>query len=270
MDGYRKKLIEMLNYLDKICQVNNIRYYAIGGTFLGAIRHNGFIPWDDDIDVCMPRKDYNKFAEIVNSSADKYIVETPRSLAKDYCYSVSKLYDTSTTLIEGVKYQTKRGIYIDVFPLDGIGNSGSEIDRNYRKIDFWNAVFSSRTSVVRQGRAAWKNLLIKVAGLIPSSILNEKKLLVKLDNLCCKFDYDECDYVGVLLTQYRKKYIMPKYLFAETKRYKFENTTIVGVKDYDTYLKLLFGNWHNLPPKEKQVAGHDFHSIDLESSYLEN
>ena len=62
---------------------------------------------DDDIDIFMPRKDYNKFAEIVNSSADKYIVETPRSLAKDYCYSVSKLYDTSTTLIEGVKYQTK-------------------------------------------------------------------------------------------------------------------------------------------------------------------
>ena len=133
-----------------------------------------------------------------------------------------------------------------------------------------NAIFSSRTSVVRKGRARWKNLLIRVASLLPTKILDEKKLLMKLDALCSRMDYDQCDYVGVLLTQYRRKYIMPKVLFDETERYKFENTTIVGVKDYDTYLKLLFGDWKKLPPKEKQVAGHDFYSIDLESSYLKN
>ncbi len=268
MELYRQKLLEMLNFLDMICIKNNLKYFAIGGTFLGAIRHNGFIPWDDDIDVCMPRKDYEKFENIVNSQKGKYIVETPHSKADDYCYSVSKLYDTTTTVIENIKYKTKRGVYIDVFPLDGIGNTWKEVRLNYLRIDFLNILFTSRTSIVRTERAYWKNFIIRIANLVPFWLLNEKRLLKKLDHLCASYDFEKYKYVGILLTQYRKKYIMEKSIFDEIERYKFENTTILGVKNYNKYLEALFGDWKKLPPKEKQVAGHDFSYIDLNHSYF--
>lgn len=238
MNQYKKKLLEMLNYLNEICEKHSLNYYAVGGTLLGAVRHKGFIPWDDDIDVCMPRNDYDRFAEIVNSDNRNYIVETPYSKAKDYCYSVSKLYDTSTTLVEGIKYQTKRGLYIDIFPLDGIGNTLNEVNKNYRKIDILNAIFSARTSVVRDGRAKWKNMLIRIADAIPNWMLNDKKLLLKLDRICRRYSFEDSDFVGVLLTQYRKKYIMPKKLFMERQKYQFENTYIIGVKNYNMFLNL--------------------------------
>ncbi len=265
----KTKLIDMLNYLDRVCEENGLRYYAIGGTFLGAIRHKGFIPWDNDIDVAMPRKDYYKFAEIVNADNSKYTVETPQSSSKDYLYSVAKLYDTTTTLIEKKKVKVKRGVYIDVFPMDGIADTSEAISANYKKIDIYNKIFAARTCAVRQQRSWWKNLAIIIVGALPEKLLSSKKLLMELDKMCAKEDFDAKVYVGVLLTQYGIKYIMPRSLFDESSRYQFEDTTIVGVSDYDRYLTMLFGDWHKLPPIEKRVEGHDYIFLDLEKSYLE-
>ena len=267
---FKNKLLDMLNYLDKTCSDNHLRYYAIGGTFLGAIRHKGFIPWDNDIDVAMPREDYNKFIEIVNSQKGKYVVETPQSPCKDYLYSVGKLYDTTTTLVEKKKVKIRRGIYLDVFPMDGIADSASDISHNYKIIDFYNKLFAIRTCVVREQRKWWKNVAIIVANVIPEKILNTKKLLIKLDNICAQKAFDDSLFVGVLLTQYGTKYIMPRALFDEVQRYRFEDTSILGVKDYNTYLTALFGNWQQLPPEDKRVEGHDYIYLDLNHSYLDN
>ena len=268
--GYREKLLNGLRYLNSICEDYSLRYYAIGGTFLGAVRHNGFIPWDNDIDVCMPRNDYYRFEKIVNEQKGIYFVETPQSVNTDYCYSVAKMYDTTTTVVENIKYKTKRGVYIDIFPLDGIGNTLSEVKTNYGKIDFMNMIFTSRTSVVRPGRERWKNYIIRFASILPSHLINEKKLVKKLDNMCARLDYENNAYVGVLLTQYRKKYIMEKRLFEDIDHYRFEDIEVVGVKDYETYLTNLYGNWRALPPADKQVVGHDFSYVDLNHSYLED
>lgn len=269
VEGYKEKLLEMLIYFDRICSENNLTYYAIGGTFLGALRHKGFIPWDNDIDVAMPRRDYSKIAGIVNSDHSKYVIETPQSPAKDYLHTVSKLYDTSTTMIEDLKVECRRGVYLDIFPIDGIGNTEAEVIKNYRKIKLLNGIFAARTCIVRGQRKWWKNMAIRTVGAIPESIIDTKKLLIKLDDLCQKYDFENSEYVGVLLTQYGLKYVMPRRLFDSTQRYVFENTTIVGVKDYDEYLTLLFGNWRQPPPPEKQVEGHDYKYVDLSHSYLD-
>lgn len=272
MDAIMKqKYLEMLNYLDGICSDNNLRYYAIGGTFLGAVRHEGFIPWDNDIDVAMPRADYNQFIQIVrNDNNPRYTIETPDSDCQEYLYSVSKLYDKTTTLVENLKIKIKRGIYIDVFPMDGIADKQENINSNYRRIDFYNKIFATRTCSVRAQRSWWKNLTIILANVIPEKIFSTKKLLIKLDHMCAEKDFDNSQYVGVLLTQYGTKYIMPRRLFDQSERYKFEDTTIVGVKDYDTYLKMLFGDWHKLPPEDKRVEGHDYILLNLNKSYLED
>ena len=101
LNGIQLKLLEMFKWYHEFCVDNNLKYYALGGTMLGAIRHKGFIPWDDDIDVGMPRDDYNKFIELTcNKKFGKYIVESIYDNNPDYYYGYSKLYDTSTTLIE--------------------------------------------------------------------------------------------------------------------------------------------------------------------------
>ena len=259
----------MLIYFDNICEENNLRYYAIGGTLLGAVRHNGFIPWDNDIDVAMPRPDYDKVAKIISSDSSKYLVETPQSSAPDFLYTMSKLYDTSTTVIEATRIECKRGVYIDIFPLDGIGDSLAEVKNNYKKLNFLNNYLATKISVPRSQRKWWKNLAIRISNLVPESILSSKNLVMKLDNMCKEHDFCSSKYVGVLLTQYGIKYIMPKSLFEQRKRYVFENTTVFGVADYDQYLSLLFGDWKKLPPIEKRVEGHDYKYIDLSKSYLE-
>ena len=109
-------LVEMMGWFHNFCVNHNLRYYAAGGTMLGAIRHKGFIPWDDDIDIVMPRTDYEKLEQLMkNQVCKRYLLETPNTDAKDFFYTFSKLYDTETTLIENTKYKIKRGIYLDIF-----------------------------------------------------------------------------------------------------------------------------------------------------------
>lgn len=266
---YKNKLLVMMSYFHTVCENYKLRYYAIGGTFLGALRHNGFIPWDNDIDVAMPRKDYNKIAEIINNDGSKYVVEGPQSKSADYLYTNAKMYDTTTTLVENLRVKTVRGVFLDIFPMDGIGNTIEEVKSNYKRINFLNNLFAARSCTIRSQRVWWKNCVIWLFSIIPEKMLDTKAIIIKLDNICQKYKFDESAYVGVLLTQYGLKYVMPREIFDKRREYAFESISIVGVEDYDRYLSLLFGDWHKLPPKEKQVEGHDYKYIDLNHSYLE-
>ena len=117
MNEMQTRLREMMQSFHGFCVKHNLRYYLVAGTCLGAVRHKGFIPWDDDIDVGMPRADYNRFIELVKTEkmGENYAVEDPLE-NDDYIYAFAKMYDTSTTLIENTANKLKRGIYIDIFP----------------------------------------------------------------------------------------------------------------------------------------------------------
>ena len=134
MNEFQGKLLEMLTWLHEFLQKNHLNYYVIGGTMLGAVRHQGFIPWDDDADIAMPRKDYEKLIDLLKDPVDHYVVESVHSPAKDYSYLIAKLYDTNTTLIDASKTLPKRGLFIDIFPLDGIGETKEDGVKNYKKI----------------------------------------------------------------------------------------------------------------------------------------
>ena len=260
-------LLEMMKWFHEFCCENNLRYYALGGTMLGAMRHNGFIPWDDDIDVGMPRKDYEKLAVLMkNSSRKRYILETPETDAKDYYYQFSKLYDINTTLIENTKYKIKRGIYLDIFPLDGVGNNLEESKIYAEKIYNLDNFLMLKTSGFRKGRSLYKNLAIFLFRFIP---INPKIILHKLTRKCAEKDYDEYSWIGNLMGAWRFKEVMPKEYMGTPKLYKFENIEIFGVENPDAYLKSLYGDWRKLPPEEKRVTHHDFIELNLHKSYLE-
>lgn len=154
MNSLQEKLLGMLSWFDSFCRKNGLRYYVLGGTMLGTIRHNGFIPWDDDIDVGLPRADYEKFCDMVsNQTYGDYVVETVHSADPAYSYTYTKVFDTTTTLIENLKEKLVRGIYLDIFPLDGIGDSEKDALRLYRNISIKLNFYSTRVCGIRKGRS---------------------------------------------------------------------------------------------------------------------
>ena len=269
MTKLQNKLLDMVKWFHNFCQENNLRYYALGGTMLGAARHQGFIPWDDDIDVGMPRKDYEKLIMLCKvRKNEQYILESINSENKDYIYGYAKIYDTSTTLIERARVNVRRGIYIDIFPLDGVGNNENKIKSIFNPIYYRYQFIVARTCALNKERKLYKNILMILARMIPEVFISNKKIIIDIDKLCKKNDYDSCEIIGNLLGNWGIKEIMPKDYMGEPTLYKFEDTYIYGAEKYDLYLKKLYGDWHKLPPKEKRITHHDAVECDLEKSFL--
>lgn len=264
----KRKLLNMLSWFHNFCQEHGMRYYVIGGTMLGAARHQGFIPWDDDIDVGMPRSDYRRLEELLKDYKGRYILETPHTTNKDYFYPMAKLYDTETTLIENTRYKIKRGIYLDIFPLDGVGDSEEESFEFYKKVKFRRYLLLTLTTGIRKGRSIFKNLATALMRVVPDCVLSKKKLLLSLDKLCAQKDFDQCEWVGNLVGNWMNREIMPYRYFGQPQLYVFEEITVFGVQEPDAYLTALYGDWKKLPPIEKQKSHHDFLFIDLNTPYV--
>ena len=272
MTELQNRLLSMLKWFHDFCVEHDLRYYALGGTLLGAIRHKGFIPWDDDIDVGMPRADYNKLIELSDQITSPYVLETPQSPAKDFVYAYSKLFNTDTTLVEkrkSKKRNMKRGIYLDIFPLDGLGNTESDATKQFKRTASLVKKLAVRVSPIRKGRGFAKNCAVALARCIPQFIINDKKLAQKLDRVAAEKDYDENVFVGNLVCNYKLNHIMQREYFGTPTLYVFEDTEIYGAENYEGYLTQAFGDWRKLPPEEQQVSLHMSTELDLNKSYLD-
>lgn len=266
MTDLQKKLLEMLTWLTRFLDENGLRYYAVGGTALGAIRHGGFIPWDDDIDIALPRPDYIKLMQLFKCDHGQYRLETPYDNNPDYLYTYCKFYDKETTLIERQRKNVKRGVYIDVFPLDGVGDTFSESLKYLKKVDKKNMLLMSKVCALRRERAFYKNLAILLMRCIPFT--NTKKLSLKIDAMAQQKSYSESLFVANLNGTYRDREIMNKKIFGNPINAKFENICIKCPELYEEFLTNLYGNWRQLPPEDKRGKQHDFVFLDLTKSYL--
>lgn len=270
MNELQEKLLEMLEWFHGFCVENNIRYYALGGTMLGAVRHKGFIPWDDDIDVGLPREDYNKLIEVADRIPKPFVLETPQSKNKDFVFAYSKIYNTDTTFIEKGKKNIKRGIYLDIFPLDGLGNTEEEARKNFNRTATLVKKLAVRVSPVRKGRGLLKNGAVILSRFIPHFITSDKKLAEKLDFTASQISFDDSIYVGNLVCNYKINNILKREYFGTPQIFEFENIEVYGAENYDGYLTQVFGDWHKLPPEENRVSFHLSDEINLNKSYLDN
>lgn len=265
----RARLKDMIKWFHNFCKENNICYYALGGTLLGAMRHKGFIPWDDDVDLGLPRPDYNRLIELMKNKKGRYILETPLDGASDFFYPFAKLYDTETTTIENNKYKTKRGLYLDIFPIDGIGCSEEEAKKNFKKFDLKFNFFVSRVNSIKKDRSKIKNIIILISNLIPDFIIDDRKLLLNICKECSKFDYENSAFCGNLVGAYHFKEIVPKEYFGKPTPMPFEDFEIYCVENADGYLTHIYGDWHKIPDEAHKKGHHDFWLVDINNSYLE-
>lgn len=268
MTELQSKLVDMMQWLHNVCEENHIRYYTIGGTTLGAVRHQGFIPWDDDLDIGVPRKEYDKLLAILRKQKTPYIVDSIED-SDDYIYPYAKLFDTRTTLIEDMRRPFKRGIFIDIFPLDGAGNTEQEKKTTYKKIRKYMMLLHAKVYKLDKGASLSKRLFyafVKTFGfLFPSP----KRLIEKITAIAKRWDFDECVYSGNIVGGWKKREIMKSAWFGKPQLVKFEHIQIYIPEHYDALLTDIFGDYMQPPPVEKRCSHHNYLSYDLNKSYLE-
>lgn len=262
---FQEKLVEMLGWFHNFCVEHNLTYYVSSGTMLGAARHQGMIPWDDDIDVIMPREDIKRLEQLMDNTG-RYVLESPTGEARDYLYSCHKIYDTTTTLVENTRAKIKRGIFLDIFPIDGMGNTEEEVQVHFNKIRRKLKLLNAKAYGYNKLMSFWKKVAIFIFRFIP---LNEKKLQKEVSELCQERSCSSYKLCGNPIGAYKTKEIMPMSIYGKPTLYDFDGIKVYGVEHADEYLTRLYGDWRKLPPEEKRISNHDFILLDLENGYLQ-
>lgn len=256
-------ILEILLAIDKVCKEHHLRYYIIAGTMLGAIRHKGFIPWDDDIDIGMPRKDYDlliKNAKLWLPGIYEFICAEND---KTYPLPFAKIQDSNTTLIERIGLKYLGGVYIDVFPLDGVPSSKLKQKIHFTAYFIYKKLlyFSFRDPYKHgKGVRSWIPLLCR-------KVLKTDHIQKAIRSLLIKYDFDESAYIADY--DDGAKGIMPKETWGTPTPVIFENKEVMGIENYDAYLSQKYGNYMKIPPHDKQRQ-HNFYYLDLNKPYRDN
>jgi len=257
--------LKILMHLKMIFEKYNIRYYMLGGTFLGAIRHKGFIPWDDDIDIGIPRNDYELFIKKCREELDKeYKLITLKDEESKYNYlckiesSRVKLYD------DGCRIAKTYGAWIDIFPLDGMPNNlllrKIHTFNLLRHRAYWKLTENCGNVAINSNhRTKFESLIIKLGLKFNiGKIFSKSKEINKINNLLKKYDYDESKYIVNFMGAYKMKEMFERKIFDDADMYKFENTELPAPKNFDFYLTQLYGDYLT-PPKKEERNPHNTH-----------
>ncbi len=274
MNDLQKCQLDILKEFVRVCDKNNLQYYLVGGTCLGAIRHEGFIPWDDDIDVGMPRSDYDKFIKLQSEFSSKYFIQTYHS-DKRFIYNYAKVRNSETTFVENyfACQQINHGVWIDVFPIDGISYKDKPAKKFKGKIlHTWVDIYLMYPhSLFRKlsWRTLYKDIPLNLLALLtfPFNLCQYLNKLV--DRRLKKIPFDKALLVANFCGTNPKKEAMPREIFMEGTKKKFEDIMVTVPKKYDKYLTLLFGEYMKLPPLDKQSGHHHHKGLDLNMGYLE-
>lgn len=268
------KMLEILKVLDRLCNENGLRYFLAGGTCLGALRHEGFIPWDDDLDVYMPREDYEtlwtKFGAGKLIEGKYKLCRT--SEKQNYHHRVIQLTDLETTFIHArsVNDDIEHGIYIDVIPLDACPNG--KISRIFQ---FVHAIFFSIFNIQCKAEYNGGKLtkLINFGTALILGIIRSKKLRWRIwkyaEKKMIRWKWEDCSHVKCITSQFHELCTaFPKEWF-EPRRAQFEDMQAIIPKGAENYCEAMYGDYLTLPPKEKQVVRHNTKYIDINRPYTD-
>ncbi len=252
----RKTQLEILDFFCDFCEKNNLKYYLFGGTLLGAVRHKGYIPWDDDLDLCMPYEDYAKMLKLFPKDGNFFLEDV--STDKHYFHSFAKIMKANTVYreyrVQNVRY--RQSIFIDIFPIIYVPNSNNLAYFNFclayellsirLQPKLIKMPSDKKTSLKRKAAICLSWLLL---WWCPKTIA--AKLRYKLIDHYGKKETNTIS-VGMLLTGHR----YPSSAFSGLSKVEFEGRMLSAPENYDEYLNIKFGEYMELPPLENREAHH--------------
>lgn len=252
----------LLKFVD-FCQKHDLRYTLIGGTLLGAVRHKGFIPWDDDIDVGMPRPDYNRFLELTRTEeiAENLSVISGET-DEDFSLPFAKVINKNTYIVSENITHTNEGseLWIDIMPFDGVGNDYEEAKAIIEKATHYQKALGRATSVpwkMRRGehgitgvfRCLYRQLF---------RIRGYKYYKNKLIEIASQFKFEESEYAAIVVSGfYGTGEIVDKNKLIAFEKKEFENALFSSMGCFHEYLSGIYGDYMQLPPEDKRVGTHD-------------
>ncbi|MDG3142202.1 LicD family protein [Streptococcus suis] len=262
-DEIRKVQLDMMAYLDDFARKHHIEYSLGGGSLLGAIRHQGFIPWDDDIDIMLERSQYERLISALAQDDNPDYKLLHYSTAKDLL-PFAKLYSTKTIMKSKTdKMHPWTGLFIDIFPMDRLPESAEERHR------FFKEVHSSTENLLSTSfpeYASGSNALFAFARLFlrfPRFVKyhgKSKEVALETDRIMQKYNDKEVPYIGFTDSRYRLREFFPKELFTEYEDVAFEHLRVRKIKNHHAYLNQLYGaSYMELPPENKR-QNHDYYT----------
>jgi len=246
---------DILKKFKELCEKHNLTYYLIGGTLLGAVRHKGFIPWDDDVDVSMPRPDYVRFLEIAKEElVSPYVLD----IRDHHAFPFARIDNTSKRVKSEVNLNVQIWYsWIDVFPMDAM--PANQLRYSLRKLHIWFRqrmfLLSAFNDWLDRGkkRGFPKRVLIKLIDTIHlEHFLDSDKQLAKWHRVLASYPYEKGRYVGQLLGGYKFKYMMEREVYEPGKELEFEGELFHVPENYDALLRNLYGDYMTLPPEDKR------------------
>jgi len=270
-DTFKKmqnKMLEMLLYFDDFCKKHELMYYIQGGAAIGAIREHGFVPWDDDIDVLMPRPDYERFIKLWKQYGDekRYVFcKTDRKV--NYHHSCASLRDPNTTFICSYNQNLDicHGLAFEIGPIDGCPNS--KIARAIQLFHAFNyALFNTQRLPNNKGK--FFRALTKVILTVISSEKLRYVFWKHAEREMSKYSWNDCEYATELIGSIKGMLnVYPKKWFDSQVYVDFEGHKVPVMAGYDQYLRMVFGDYMKRPPESEQHAKHKLEFVDMDHPY---
>lgn len=265
MNDLQRKELELLKCFIKVCETLNLKYYLVCGSALGAVKYNGFIPWDDDVDVALPRDDYDIFIKNAQCLFPEHVFLQNYQSDSAFPYFFSKLRDSSTTYIEKsvAHLPINHGVYIDVFPLDGYPKDEKEIKRFERK----KRIYSLQLSCVYEAKRSLKgNVLCSIERMLG---YHKRTLstVMKIEKLISKYSVDTSSVWCNHGNWQGKLEYAPREQYGDGAIMKFEGIDVRVPAKYDDYLRQKYGDYRKDLPLEQQAGHHYYEVLDLLKPY---
>lgn len=260
MNDIQNVIFDLFLEFKSICDKLGLKWYLINGSALGAVRHNGFIPWDDDMDIGMPRKDYEIFIDKAQDMLSEHIFVQNYRTDKNFPLVYTKLRNSNTAFIEiGLKHlDMNHGIYLDIFPMDYYPENSDEQKKLKRKekLLYWKILCAIDDKSKLKIRI--RNTFFRILGFNKCTA----KTIEKIEKLNMPFGESN-------LIRTSMKRIIKKEIYGDGKKAVFEGIEVNIPEKIDEYLKIKYGDWRKEPPKEKQKSHHLSVICDANKGYKE-